>query len=140
MWSCPICHQRFVNNNQLHSCNDKTLNDFLMGKSEHTISLFWHFVQRYQQIGDITVHPTKSMIAFAAKTRIAYITRLGKDFIDVTFPFDKPYNENLCFHKIAQVPGQNQFNHHFRMYRNEDVNEEVMAFMKLAYEMGDKNR
>ena len=140
MWSCPICHQRFVNNNQVHSCNDKTLNDFLMGKSEHTISLFCHFVQRYQQIGDITLHPTKSMIAFAAKTRIAYITRLGKDFIDVTFPFDKPYNENLCFHKIAQVPGQNQFNHHFRMYRNEDVNEEVMAFMKLAYEMGDKNR
>ena len=140
MWSCPLCHQRFVNNNQVHSCNDKTLNDFLMGKSEHTISLFWHFVQRYQQIGDITVHPTKSMIAFAAKTRIAYITRLGKDFIDVTFPFDKPYNDNLCFHKVAQVPGQNQFNHHFRMYRNEHVNEEVMAFMKLAYEMGDKNR
>lgn len=137
MWSCPLCHQRFVNNNQVHSCNDKTLNDFLMGKSEHTISLFWHFVQQYQQIGDITVHPTKSMIAFAAKTRIAYITRLGKDFIDVTFPFEKLYNDNLCFHKIARVPGQKQFNHHFRIQREEDVNDEVRAFMKLAYEKGE---
>ena len=136
MWSCPLCHQRFVNTNQMHSCNDKTLNDFLKGKSEHTVSLFWYFVQQYYQVGNVTIHPTKSMIAFAAKTRIAYITRLGKDFVDITFPFDKPYNDNLCFHKIAQVPGQQQFNHHFRMYRREDVNDEVRAFMKLACENG----
>jgi hypothetical protein len=59
---------------------------------------------------------------------------LGKDFADVTFPFSKPYNDNLCFPKIVQVPGQQQFNHHFRMYSKEDVNKEVMSFMKLAYE------
>ena len=136
MWTCPLCGQRFVNNNQVYSCNDKTLNDFLKGKSDHTISLFRHFVLQYQEIGKVTIHPTKSMIAFAAKTRIAYITRLGKDFVDVTFPFKKPYNDNLCFHKIAQVPGQQQFNHHFRMYRKEDVNKEVLRFMKLAYNEG----
>jgi len=136
MWSCPLCHQRFINNNQVHSCNDKTLNDFLKGKSEHTVSLFWHFVQQYQQIGSVTIHPTKSMIAFAVNTRIAYITRLGKNFVDVTFPFNKPYYDNLCFHKIAQVPGQQQFNHHFRMLMNEDVNDEVKQFMKKAYEEG----
>ena len=77
------------------------------------------------------------MIAFAAKTRIAYITRLVKDFVDITFPFNKPYNDNLCFHKIAQVPGQQQFNHHFRMYQQDDVNDEVKSFMRLAYEKGD---
>lgn len=136
MWTCPLCGQHFINNNQLHSCNDKTLNDFLKGKSEHTISLFWHLVQQYQSVGDVTIHPTKSMIAIAATTRIAYVTRLGKDFVDITFPFDKPYNDNLCFIKIVQVPGQQQFNHHFRMYSKEDVNEEVVEFMKLAYEKG----
>lgn len=26
-----------------------------------------------------------------------------------------------------------QFNHHFRMYYKEDINEEVFEFMKLAY-------
>ena len=61
------------------------------------------------------------------------MTRLGKNFTDVTFPFTKPYNDNLCFIKIAQVPGQQQFNHHFRMYSKEDVNDEVLRFMKLAY-------
>jgi len=134
MWTCPLCGQQFSKNNQTHSCLDKELADFLKGKSEHTVSLFHHFVAQFQKIGKVTVHPTKSMIALAAKTRIAYITRLGKDFVDVTFPFNEPYNDNLCFHKIAQVPGTSQFNHHFRMYRKEDVNKEVLQFMRRAYE------
>jgi hypothetical protein len=135
MWTCPLCNQQFVNNNQVHSCNDKLLSDFLKGKSDQTVSLFWHFVQQYQKIGKVTIHPTKSMIAIAATTRIAYITRLGKDFVDITFPFKKPYPDNLCFHKIAQVPGSEQFNHHFRLQRHEDINEEVQQFMKLAYNL-----
>lgn len=132
MWTCPYCKQKFVNNNQSHSCGDKVLDDFLKGKSELTLSLFWHFVEQYQDLGKVTIHPTKSMIAFAAKTRIAYVTRLGKDFVDIVFPFAKPYNDNLCFHKIAQVPGSQQFNHHFRMCSKEDVNEEVVSYMRKA--------
>ena len=127
-----LCRQTFVNTNQSHSCNDKVLADFLDKKSELTISLFWHFVDAYQKMGKVTIHPTKSMIAIASDTRIAYITRLGKDFVDIVFPFNKAYADNLCFHKIAQVPGTTQFNHHFRMCRPEDVNKEVKSYMKLA--------
>ena len=125
MWTCPICSQQFVKSIQSHSCKDKELSDFLKGKPDHTISLFWHFTEAYQQIGLVTVHPTKSMIAFAHKTRIAYVTRLGKDFVDIVFPFKEQYPDNLCFHKIAQVPGSQQFNHHFRMYSEDDINDEV---------------
>jgi len=136
MWTCPQCGQQFVNTAQVHSCGDKELADFLNGKSDHTLSLFWHFTACYQKIGNVTIHPTKSMIAFAAKTRIAFVIQLGKNFIDVVFPFDKPYNDNLCFRKIAQVPGSQQYNHHFRMLSKEDLNKEVKQFMKLAYEQG----
>lgn len=136
MWICPQCGQKFVNNNQVHSCGDKVLADFLHNKPSHTVSLFWHFVESFQEIGKVTVHPTKSMIAFAAKTRIAYVIQLGKNFVDVIFPFDKPYPDNLCFRKIAQVPGQHQYNHHFRIMHMEDVNREVKKFMKLAYDLG----
>ena len=136
MWTCPECQQNFVNQNQVHSCNDRVLDDFLDNKSSHIISLFWHFVAAYQQIGNVTIHPTKTMIAFAAKTRIAYVIRLGKNFVDVVFPFDKPYPENLCFRKIAQVPGQQQYNHHLRLLQHDDVNAEVKKFMKKAYDLG----
>lgn len=132
MWTCPFCKQKFINNNQVHSCQDKVLDDFLHNKTEHTLELFWHFVDIFQKLGKVTLHPTKSMIGFAVKTRMAYVIRLGKNFVDVVFPFDKPHTDNLCFHKIAQVPGTKQYNHHLRLQDKQDINAEVKKFMKLA--------
>lgn len=136
MWTCPNCGQKFKHNNQVHSCGGKELADFLNGKSDLTISLFWYFVDSFQKIGAISVHPAKSMIAVAATKRIAYVIQLGKNFVDVVFPFDQPYADNLCFRKIAQVPGTQQFNHHLRIMSKQDINKEVRRFMKLAFEKG----
>jgi len=112
----------------------ETANDFLVGKSEITLALFDHFIQQFQKVGPVKVRGTKSMIAIDSPDKsIAYITQLGKNFIHVVFPFKKAYPDNLCFQKIAQVPGDNQFNHHFRMLAKEDVNGEVRKFMKMAY-------
>ncbi|MBP9924614.1 MAG: hypothetical protein KBF45_01395 [Cyclobacteriaceae bacterium] len=118
--------------------SNQTLDEFLHGKSDHTLELFHHFVEEYRKIGTVTVHPAKTMIGMAtSRKRIAYITQLGKSFIHVVFPFEKPYPDNLCFQKIAQVPGDaKQFNHHFRMLAKADVNKEVLSFMKLAYKLG----
>jgi hypothetical protein len=110
------------------------LSDFLNGKSEQTLMLFHHFINEFQKVGQVTVNPAKTMIGIAnSHKRVAWITALGKNFIHVVFPFKQPYPENLCFQKIAQVPGDTQFNHHFRMLQKEDVNDEVLDFMKLAY-------
>jgi len=132
MWTCPLCNQSFKNTNQQHSCNDKVLADFLSGKPAHTIALFWHFIRAYNSLSRVTIHPTRTMIGIATDKRIAWVTRLGKDFVDIVFPFKKAYPDNLCFHKIAQVPGEQQYNHHFRLMREEDLNEEVRSFMQLA--------
>jgi hypothetical protein len=123
---------------QAASSSEKNLEDFLGKASSHTRELFEHFVARYRMIGDVAVHPAKTMIGIATpRKRIAYVTQLGKNFIHVVFPFEKPYPDNLCFQKIAQVPGDaKQFNHHFRMYAKEDVNTEVKKFMKLAWQQG----
>jgi len=120
------------------SSGEKTLDDFLYGKSEHTLALFHHFIKEYQRIAKITVHPAKTMIGIAtARKRIAYITQFGKNFIHVVFPFEQPYPDNLCFQKIANVPGDDkQYNHHLRILSKEDVNDEVKKFMKLAYTLG----
>lgn len=114
--------------------NHHDLSSFLTGKSEHTLMLFHHFVNEFQKVGPVTLHPAKTMIGVAnSHKRVVYITQLGKNFIHVVFPFKKRYEDNLCFQKIAQVPGDIQCNHHFRMLNKEDLNEEVIGFMKLAY-------
>ncbi|CAN5245082.1 hypothetical protein BH20BAC1_BH20BAC1_18790 [soil metagenome] len=79
----------------------------------------------FRELGDVNYHATKTMIAFSVKTRIAYVTRVGKNFIDVSFMFNQPYNDNLCFYRIGQVPGTDQYNHYFRTLYQEDINEEV---------------
>lgn len=113
-----------------------TVADFLSGKSAASLALFHHFVAAYKSLGEADLYPTKTMIGIAhAGDRIAWITQLGKNFVHVVFPFKQPYPDNLCFQKIAQVPGDaHQFNHHFRIYYEEDVNEEVRGFMKLSYD------
>lgn len=117
--------------------SEKTLNDFLHGKSTYTVDLFHYFIAEFRKAGNITLHPAKTMIGIAtSRKRIAYVTQLGKNFVHVVFPFEKPYENNLCFQKIAQVPGEKQFNHHLRLLAKEDINQEVAEFMKLAYRLG----
>jgi hypothetical protein len=111
------------------------LEKFLSGKSERALKLFHHFIKCYKTFGNIVLYPTSSMVGIGnPEKRIAWITQMGKDFIHVVFPLNEPHHDNLCFTKIAQVPGdQNQFNHHFRMYEIEDVNDEVFFYMLFTY-------
>jgi Domain of unknown function (DUF5655) len=113
-------------------------NNFVSDKSPVARELYDHFISAFKSIAPVTVHPAKSMIGIATpRKRIAYVTQFGKSFIHVVFPFEKSYPDNLCFQKIAQVPGDSkQFNHHFRMLAKADVNSEIKKFMKLAFEKG----
>jgi hypothetical protein len=124
--------------NKERPTGDPALQKFLVGKSGRALLLFDHFIKEFTKIGPVTVHPAKTMIGIATpQKRIAHVTQFGKDFIHVVFPFNEPYPDNLCFQKIAQVPGdQKQFNHHFRMLAPKDVNAEVKKFMKLAFASG----
>src|SRR3954466_9157831 len=107
---------------------------FLSGKSAHTLMLYDHLIKEFEKIGEVRVEATKTMIGISnAHKRIAWVTQLGKNFIHVVFPFKQPYNDNLCFQKVGQVPGSNQFNHHLRVLNVDDINEEVLGFMRLAY-------
>lgn len=139
MWTCPLCNQQFVRDNQYHSCRDKQVIDFFKSRPEDVLGLFDHFVMSFQLLGDVKYHATKTMIAFSVKTRIAYLTRVGRNFIDICFMFNKPYNDNLCFYRIGQVPKTDQYNHYFRMMYREDVNDEVLHFMQLAVDGDEKH-
>lgn len=116
---------------------DKTIADFLAGKSPHTVELYHHFIQEFNSLGIIEVSAAKTMIGISnMHKRIAWVTQFGRNFIHVVFPFNEPHYDNMCFTKIAQVPGTHQYNHHFRMLQKEDVNDEVKRYMMLAYEEG----
>ena len=98
--------------------------------------LFEQLLKTFEEIGEIRLEATKTMIGISnSHKRIAWITQLGKNFIHVVFPLREPYFDNLCFQKVAQVSGSNQYNHHLRILQPEDVNDEVLSYMRKAYEM-----
>ncbi len=75
-----------MSSKKISSPDYRSAQDFLTGKSEHTIALFTHFVQQFGQIGPITLHPAKTMIGIATPLkRIAWITQLEKNFLHVDF-------------------------------------------------------
>jgi hypothetical protein len=138
LWECPECHQRFVYKNAQHSCNDRSLADYLDNKSTQTKLLFHYLIEEYSKIGDFVLHPAKTRIAFAADIRFAYIHRLGRNYVDVVFQFRQSFDDNYCFYKIANIPGTNSYNHYFRLERKEDINDEVRKYMVLAYDIGKR--
>jgi len=135
-WTCSICQRSFESINQTHYCGDKTVGDFLIGKTDFVIELFDHFIKRYSEIGPIKLYATKSMIVLANEKRFAFIINIGKNFIDVVLPFKEPFDDNFCFKKIALVPGSDDYNHHLRLMLPEDINEEVFEYMNKAYIIG----
>ncbi|RZL51024.1 MAG: hypothetical protein EOP00_01350 [Pedobacter sp.] len=111
---------------------------FLAGKTETSIQLFDHLTSSIEAIGPIKLHATKSMIVIAADTSFAYIISIGKTFVDVVLPFKELFEDNLCFRKINLVPGTNDYNHHLRIMFTEDINNEVLDYLKKAYANGKK--
>lgn len=138
MWTCSLCNRSFKNTDQQHYCSDKTVGDFLAGKTETALQLFEHLISRLEEIGPIRLHATKSMLIISADVGFAYVIALGKNFVDLVLPFKKHFEDNLCFRKIALVPGSNDYNHHLRLMLPEDINEEVLSYLKKAYANGKK--
>lgn len=136
MWTCNNCNLDFKNTYQKHNCGAQTVENFLFGKTNYTLTLFEHLVAKFEEIGPISLHATRSMIVFKKDKGFAYVVNLGKNFVDVVLPFKEPYEDNLCFRKIALVSGSSDYNHHLRIIMPEDINEEVFDYMKKAYANG----
>ncbi|NQX42950.1 hypothetical protein SAMN05421820_113205 [Pedobacter steynii] len=116
--------------------SDQAIADFLQNKSAASIALLDKLVATFKEIGAVEFHAAKTMIAFSARINFAYVIQMGKDFIDIVLPFKQPYEDNLCFRKIKAVPGSDDYNHHLRIYLPEDLNEEVVGYLRMAYENG----
>jgi hypothetical protein len=114
--------------------NPGQLPAFSIIKSPHALMLFDHFIAELERAGPVSIHPHKTMISIVNTHKgMAYITRAGKNFIHVVFPFKQRYDDNLCFQRIQAVPGRRVIYHHLRLFEKEDINDEVRRFMRIAY-------
>ena len=87
--------KRFVNKNQWHSCGDHSVDDFLLGKNKYTISVYEKFVEALRSIGEFTVSPAMTRIAFITRMRFVAINRIGRNFINVHLILSKRHESSI---------------------------------------------
>jgi hypothetical protein len=138
MWTCPKCKHKFVNKNQAHSCGSYTVANFLKGKSEYAIEIFHYFISQYRTIGYFDLHPVKTRIALLTQMRFCAVNNIGPDFIDVHFVLTKPYYKAGCFRKIENLADK-YYIHHARIRQRKDINAEIKKYMRLAFDVGNRN-
>lgn len=136
-WNCLLCRRTFNDPQQKHFCGNQSISEFLSGKPDSVLLLFDVFMLKVQEIGPFQVHAGKSMLILKNKKTFAQVIYFGKQFIDIVFQFKQSYNDNFCFRKIVLVPGTTDFNHHLRLMQPDDLNEEVIGYLKKAYHLGE---
>lgn len=137
MWTCPKCKHSFYNINQSHSCGDYTVDDFLRGKPAKSASLFNLFLSAYEKIGPFKLHPVKTRVALLTKMRFCSINKIGANYIDIHLVLIQPFESSLCFYKIDNLANR-FFVHHCRIYNKDDITDELIKYMMMAYEVGNR--
>jgi len=137
MWTCPKCGHQFYNKNQSHSCGRYTVDDFLIGKSESAVDLFNFFLSEYKKIGEFQLHPVKTRVALLTKMRFCSINKIGKDYLEIHLVLTAPHNNDSCFYRIDNLANR-FFVHHMKIYSREDITDELRGYMKLAFDIGNR--
>jgi len=137
MWTCPKCHHQFYNKNQSHSCGAYTVDDFLRGKSEKSVGLFHVFLDEYHKIGEFELHPVKTRVALLTKMRFCSVNKIGTNYIDIHLVLTALFDGASCFYKIDNLANR-FFVHHARLCERDDITGELLEYMVMAYEVGQR--
>lgn len=136
MWTCPKCRTELVQKNLAHSCGNYTTEDFLRGSSPRSVELFWIFVEAWKKIGEVKLHPVKTSVSIMNKVRFARVNRIKQDSI-VCHLWLKQKVESAKFFRIDQL-GASDFIHHFEIADESFIDDELVRYMKMAFELGER--
>jgi hypothetical protein len=136
MWQCPKCKAEFVQRNLQHSCGIYSVEDFLKGKTQRSIQLFWFYIHEWRKIGDIKLHPVKTSVSLLVKVRFSRVNRITKDGI-VGHLWLKEKVVSGKFFKVEKLL-PTDYLHHFEIKDESFIDNEFRKYMKMAYEIGER--
>ena len=137
LWACPRCGRRFANRNQTHSCGRWSVDAFLAGQDAGARTLYGRFAELACAVGKVTVAPAKTRVGFQARMIFAAVNQLGPGRLDAHVVLARRL-EHPRFHRIDSISPKNQV-HHFRVGSVEELDAEVLAWLREAYEVGEQH-
>ena len=136
LWLCPKCDRPFANRNQSHSCGRYSVEDFLRGKSKHSIALFNRFRQMIESCGPVILAPAKTRVGFQVRMIFASVNKLNDDGLFAHLVFARRF-EHPRFTKVESFSPRNHANN-FRIQTLEELDDEVLEWMRESYKVGNQ--
>jgi hypothetical protein len=105
----------------------------LGGKGPNVISLYEQFVALVRRCGPVTIVPAKTRIGFQARMIFSALS-LRQRSLDCHVVLSRRL-ENPRFMRIQSLSPRNHV-HHFSIKSPEDLDDEVLGWLREAYEVG----
>jgi hypothetical protein len=133
LWRCPRCGQTFAGRNMPHSCQVVPLDVHFAGKPELR-AVFDAFVAAARENGPVTINATKSRVTLQVRMRFAGVEPRS-DHLRGHLVLTRPIETDRL--EIEHLPPQ-YYVHRLRLYRPEDVDDELKRWLAEAYRVGEQ--
>ncbi len=136
IWKCPECGRQFAHHNQYHSCGHFTVKEILKSNSPRVVLLYERFAEMVKKCGPVAIEPTKTRISFRSWITFATLN-LNKYGLNVHVVLSRKM-KNPRFTHIETISLKNHV-HHFRIKSIDELDNEVLSWLKEAFETGKQN-
>ena len=135
-WTCPNCVRTFKNTNQWHSCVDKILDEHFFNKEPGVRTTYDRLESTLKTFGKFQVSPVINAILFSSESTFLAVKPKNK-WLDLEFVLDYQADE-FPIHKCVQV-SKTRYAHFVRIQHPEEVDEQLIEWIKKAYVLNVKN-
>jgi hypothetical protein len=135
LWTCPICHHRFVTRNMSHSCGRHTIDSHFVGKPQHVRDLFDTLVRRVRRLGPVNVYAQKSRIVFQTRGRFVAVT--PRQHYLAGHLWLKRRRSHPLIHRVEALLDRD-FIHNFRLNDADQLDGLFSELLREAYQVGSQ--
>ena len=136
LWRCAKCGREFANRNQTHACGTHDLEHHFEGKKPEIRRWFDRVRTMIEDIGPVRVLTEKTRIAFQVRMSFAQLTPRN-NWLDGHVVLARRL-ESPRFRKVETFSPRNHL-HTFRIMSDDDIDDELRAWLAEAYAVGNQD-
>jgi hypothetical protein len=133
LWRCPKCGEQFVTKNLWHSCGKFGVTELFSKSEPHVFELFKKFSQVVRSCGPSKMIPQKTRAVFMVRMRFAACYP-RKKYLQCTVVLRRSISTPRIYKTDEYSP--QCFVHYFRIYSEQDLDQEVQSWLCESYEVG----
>jgi Domain of unknown function (DUF5655) len=131
LWVCPSCGARLVTPNLWHSCGEFSLDALLAGSEPQVQAAAHAYVELLTTLGDVQVIPQRSRLVCVARVRFAGLYPRKRSFL-AAFALRRWLDSDRIVKRESY--GSRWLGHFVRLGSAEEVDDELRAWLKEAYD------